>query len=81
MRCSPSRAKAITSRRSISVDLFETLTYSGFIKVASKYFSTGMGEMYRDVLRSAYVKALQRYIPELKVEDTYPAPPAFARKR
>jgi len=55
-------------------DLFETLTYSGFIKVASKYFATGMGEMYRDVLRSAYVKALQRYIPELKVEDTLPGP-------
>jgi L-2-hydroxyglutarate oxidase LhgO len=55
-------------------DLLETLTYSGFIKLASKYFSTGMGEMYRDVLRSAYVKALQRYIPELKVEDTLPGP-------
>ena len=55
-------------------DLLETLTYSGFIKLASKYFSTGMGEMYRDLVRSAYVKALQRYIPELKVEDTLPGP-------
>jgi L-2-hydroxyglutarate oxidase LhgO len=55
-------------------DLFETLTYSGFIKMAGKYFSTGMGEMYRDVLRSAYVKALQRYIPELQVEDTLTGP-------
>ncbi|HTC30881.1 MAG TPA: L-2-hydroxyglutarate oxidase, partial [Candidatus Acidoferrum sp.] len=55
-------------------DLLETLTYPGFIKLASKYFSTGMGEMYRDLLRSAYVKALQRYIPELQVEDTLPGP-------
>jgi L-2-hydroxyglutarate oxidase LhgO len=55
-------------------DLFETLTYSGFIKMAGKYFSTGMAEMYRDVLRSAYVKALQRYIPELQVEDTLTGP-------
>jgi L-2-hydroxyglutarate oxidase LhgO len=55
-------------------DLFETLTYSGFIRMASKYFSTGMGEMYRDVLRSAYVKALQRYIPELQVDDTLSGP-------
>lgn len=55
-------------------DLFETLTYSGFIKMAGKYLSTGMGEMYRDVVRSAYVKALQRYIPELKVEDTLAGP-------
>jgi 2-hydroxyglutarate dehydrogenase len=55
-------------------DLFETLTYSGFIKLASKYLSMGMGEMYRDVVRSAYVGALRRYIPELKVEDTLPGP-------
>ena len=55
-------------------DLFETLTYSGFIKLASKYMSMGMGEMYRDVVRSAYVGALQRYIPELKVEDTLAGP-------
>ena len=55
-------------------DLFETLTYPGFIKLASKYMSMGMGEMYRDVVRSAYVGALQRYIPELKVEDTLAGP-------
>lgn len=55
-------------------DLLETLTYPGFIKLASKYFVTGMGEMYRDVLRGAYVKALQRYIPELTVDDTLPGP-------
>jgi L-2-hydroxyglutarate oxidase LhgO len=55
-------------------DLMESLTYPGFIKLASKYMSIGMGEMYRDVVRSAYVKALQRYIPELTVEDTLPGP-------
>lgn len=55
-------------------DLLETLTYSGFIKMAGKYLSTGLGEMYRDVVRGAYVKALQRYIPELTVEDTLAGP-------
>ena len=55
-------------------DLAESLTYSGFIKLAGKYMSIGMGEMYRDLVRSAYVKALQRYIPELKAEDTLPGP-------
>ncbi|HEY1977271.1 MAG TPA: L-2-hydroxyglutarate oxidase [Candidatus Baltobacteraceae bacterium] len=55
-------------------DLFETLTYSGFIKLAGKYLSTGMGEMYRDVVRGAYVRALQRYIPELTVADTLAGP-------
>ncbi len=55
-------------------DLIESLTYPGFIKLAGKYMSVGMGEMYRDLVRSAYVKALQRYIPELKVEDTLSGP-------
>ncbi|HEY5257258.1 MAG TPA: L-2-hydroxyglutarate oxidase [Candidatus Baltobacteraceae bacterium] len=55
-------------------DLAETLTYPGFIKLASKYMGMGMGEMYRDVVRGAYVKALQRYIPDLRVEDTMHGP-------
>ena len=55
-------------------DLVESLTYPGFIKLAGKYMSIGMAEMYRDVVRSAYVKALQRYIPELQVQDTLPGP-------
>ncbi|MDQ2663902.1 MAG: L-2-hydroxyglutarate oxidase [Candidatus Eremiobacteraeota bacterium] len=55
-------------------DLVESLTYPGFIKLAGKYMSIGMGEMYRDVVRGAYVKALQRYIPELTVDDTLPGP-------
>ncbi|HZZ66432.1 MAG TPA: L-2-hydroxyglutarate oxidase, partial [Candidatus Baltobacteraceae bacterium] len=55
-------------------DLIESLTYPGFIKLAGKYMSIGMGEMYRDIVRSAYVKALQRYIPELRVEDTLAGP-------
>ncbi|MFN2450171.1 MAG: L-2-hydroxyglutarate oxidase [Candidatus Baltobacteraceae bacterium] len=55
-------------------DLVESLTYAGFIKMAGKYMAVGMGEMYRDIVRAAYVKALQRYIPELKVEDTLSGP-------
>ncbi|PZR56414.1 MAG: L-2-hydroxyglutarate oxidase [Candidatus Meridianibacter frigidus] len=55
-------------------DLFEALSYSGFIKMASKFWRVGCGEMYRDVVRGAYVRALQRYIPELQVEDTLPGP-------
>ncbi|HET9392997.1 MAG TPA: L-2-hydroxyglutarate oxidase [Candidatus Rubrimentiphilum sp.] len=55
-------------------DLTETLTYSGFLKLAARHFKTGAGEMYRDVVRSAYVSALQRFIPELQVEDVLPGP-------
>ena len=55
-------------------DLFETFTYSGFLRLAAKHFRTGIGEMYRDIVRSAYVGALQRYIPELTVDDVLPGP-------
>jgi len=50
------------------------LTYPGFFKLATKYWKIGAGEMYRDLVRSAYVKALQRYIPELSPSDCLAGP-------
>jgi L-2-hydroxyglutarate oxidase LhgO len=55
-------------------ELWDALTYPGFFKLATKYWKIGTGEMYRDLVRSAYVKALQRYVPELKPEDCLPGP-------
>ena len=55
-------------------DLMEALSYSGFLRLAAKYWKVGFGEMYRDVVRPAYVKALRRYIPELRPEDCSPGP-------
>jgi L-2-hydroxyglutarate oxidase LhgO len=55
-------------------ELWDALTYPGFFKLATKYWKIGAGEMYRDLVRSAYVKALQRYIPELQPEDCLPGP-------
>ena len=50
-------------------ELFETLTWPGFIKVASKYWKTGFGEMYRSFSKKAFTKALQNLIPEITVND------------
>jgi L-2-hydroxyglutarate oxidase LhgO len=55
-------------------ELWDALTYPGFFKLAMKYWQVGAGEMYRDLVRSAYVGALQRYIPSLTPEDTLPGP-------
>jgi L-2-hydroxyglutarate oxidase LhgO len=55
-------------------ELWDALTYPGFFKLATKYWQIGMGEMYRDLVRGAYVKALQRYIPELLPDDCLPGP-------
>ena len=55
-------------------DLKESLTYPGFHKLARKHFSAGFGEMYRDLVKSAFVKSLQRYIPEVQPGDCIPGP-------
>ncbi|MGK0364416.1 MAG: L-2-hydroxyglutarate oxidase [Saprospiraceae bacterium] len=50
-------------------ELIETITYSGFIKIAAKYWKDGSYEMYRSFSKRAFVKALQKLIPTLKGED------------
>ncbi len=50
-------------------ELFETLAWPGFQKVAMKYWKTGMGEMYRSFSKAAFVKALQKLIPDIQASD------------
>lgn len=50
-------------------ELFETLGFSGFRKVAMKYWQTGLGEMYRSFSKAAFTKALQELIPEIQSDD------------
>lgn len=55
-------------------DLVESLSFSGFQKLARKYWRTGLEEMYRDYVKPAFFRALQRYVPELQVTDILPGP-------
>src|SRR6185437_15926675 len=55
-------------------DLAETLSYPGFLKLAAKYWKTGLGEMWRSASKKAFVKALSRLVPEIKAEHLVPAP-------
>jgi (S)-2-hydroxyglutarate dehydrogenase len=50
-------------------ELFETLAWPGFRKVAAKYWQTGLGEMYRSFSKAAFTKALQELIPEIQADD------------
>lgn len=50
-------------------ELSETLCWKGFRKVASKYWQTGMGELYRSFSKKAFTKALQKLIPEIQEQD------------
>lgn len=54
-------------------DLAESLTYPGFLKLAARYWRTGAGEMWRSFSKAAFVKALQRLMPEIRSEHLVPA--------
>ncbi len=53
-------------------DTIETFTWPGFLKVAKKYWKMGMGEFYRSYYKPAFVKALQRLLPEITGDDLEP---------
>ena len=50
-------------------ELFETLAWPGFQKVAAKYWQTGLSEMYRSFSKAAFTKALQELIPDIQETD------------
>jgi len=45
----------------------------GFWRMSAKFWKTGIGEFYRSLSKKAFLKALQRLMPELQMEDIYPA--------
>jgi len=56
------------------LELAEVLSYPGFIKLAAKYWRAGAGEMWRSFSKVAFVRALQRLIPEISADDLETAP-------
>ena len=55
-------------------DLFESITYPGFLKLAFRYWKTGLGEMWRSVSKAAFVSALQKLVPDIRSEHLEVAP-------
>jgi len=55
-------------------DLTESLTYPGFLKLAARYWRTGAGEYWRSLSKRAFVCALSRLVPEIRVGDLEAAP-------
>jgi L-2-hydroxyglutarate oxidase len=55
-------------------ELSETLAFPGFRTMASKYWRTGMGEMWRSFSKGAFVSALQKLIPEIRASHLVAAP-------
>jgi (S)-2-hydroxyglutarate dehydrogenase len=50
-------------------EFFESIMFRGFQKVAVKYWRDGLYEMYRSYSKAAFVRALQRLIPEITSDD------------
>jgi len=55
-------------------DLFETVKWPGFYRVAAKYWRTGLGEYHRSMSKQAFVRALKVLIPEITASDLIDAP-------
>ena len=53
-------------------DSFRTFTWKGFYSIASKYYKTGFGEFRRSFSKKAFVKALQKLMPEITAQDLVP---------
>jgi L-2-hydroxyglutarate oxidase len=50
-------------------DVAETLTYRGFQRLAFRYWRAGAAEMWRDLSKDAYVRAMQRYLPAIRSDQ------------
>ncbi len=50
-------------------DTFKTFSWRGFQKVMAKYMKIGLGEFYRSYSKVAFVKALQKLVPEITKDD------------
>ena len=79
VECGPNAVLAFAREgyrmRDINVrDMFESLTYIGFLRMAARHWRTGMGEMWRSLSKRAFVAALSRLLPEIRSEHLVRAP-------
>ena len=54
-------------------DLLDTLSWPGTWRMLARWSRTGVTELSRALLRSAFVRAAARYVPELRTADVLPS--------
>ncbi len=79
VKCGPNAVLAFAREgyRKIDVniaELWETLTYPGFLRLARRYWRMGAEEMWRSFSKAAFVRALQSLVPEVASEELQKAP-------
>ena len=52
-------------------DMAELLLFPGFWKMAARHYRMGMGEFYRSLNKSIFVRSLRRLLPEIGAADVY----------
>ena len=61
------------TRRDVNLsELAATLRYAGFWRLASKYPTVGVYEMYRSLVKQEFTRSLQRLVPEITSDDLGP---------
>ena len=53
-------------------DFAETMTYTGFWRLVAKHARSGLEEMHRSFSKKAFVRSLQKLIPEIREDDLVP---------
>ena len=53
-------------------DLASSLAFPGFWRMAAQHWRSGLDEFHRSFSKPAFVRALQRLLPELRAEDLIP---------
>jgi len=79
VECGPNAVLALGREgydwQSIRLDeLIATLGYAGFLKLAARYWRMGASEVWRSLSKAAFVRALQRLVPEIRSEHLTRAP-------
>ncbi len=54
------------------LDALGIASYGGFWRMARKHWKTGFGELHRSMSKKAFLKALQRLMPELQLSHLHP---------
>ena len=71
----PALAREGYSRTAVSArDAADTLRWPGFLRLARRYARTGALEIWRDTVKAAAVREMQRYLPVLAAGDVARGP-------
>jgi L-2-hydroxyglutarate oxidase len=55
-------------------DVWETVSYPGFARMAARYWRTGLMEMWRSLKKKAFLRSLQRLVAAVSLEQLLPGP-------